>query len=168
MGGFRIPYSAFRILSLFFLLPESGIRNPESLNNFFQFLLHFIFIATFLFVYIIAIIILKPFRLHRKRKISTVTLKLSYLVYLAFFLAFVYLVLFFASNDVNTEENMENGTSAIYYIIVLVSFFIPNIGIMIRRRFKNNRTLYNYLVSFMNLLIILALIFMMSQVKWDF
>jgi len=40
------------------------------MNNFFQFLLHFIFIATFLFVYIIAIIILKPFRLHRKRKIS--------------------------------------------------------------------------------------------------
>ena len=104
------------------------------MNNFFQFLLHFIFIATFLFVYIIAIIILKPFRLHRKRKISTVSLKLSYLIYLAFFLAFVYLVLFFADNEVNTEESMENGTSTIYYIIVLVSFFIPNIGIMIRRR----------------------------------
>jgi len=138
------------------------------MNNFFQFLLHFIFVATFLFVYIIAIIILKPFRLHRKRKISTITLKLSYLVYLAFFLSFVYLVLFFASNEVNTEENMENGTSAIYYAIVLVSFFIPNIGIMIRRRFKKNRTIYNYLGSFLNLMIILALVFMMSQVQWNF
>jgi len=138
------------------------------MNNFFQFLLHFIFIATFLFVYIIAIIILKPFRLHRKRKISTITLKLSYLVYLAFFLVFVYLVLFFADNEVNTEENMENGTAAIYYVIVLVSFFIPNIGIMIRRRFKKNRGIYNYLVSSLNLLIILALVFMMSQVQWDF
>ena len=138
------------------------------MNNFFQFLLHFIFIATFLFVYIIAIIILKPLRLHRKRKVSTVTLKLSYLVYLAFFLAFVYLVLFFADNEVNTEENMENGTSAIYYVIVLVSFFIPNIGIMIRRRFKKSRGLYNYLVSFLNFVIILALVFMMSQVQWDF
>ena len=138
------------------------------MNNFFQFLLHFIFIATFLFVYIIAIIILKPFRLHRKRKVSTITLKLSYLVYLAFFLAFVYLVLFFADNEVNTEENMENGTSAIYYVIVLVSFFIPNIGIMIRRRFKKNRGIYNYLVSFLNFVIILALVFMMSQVQWDF
>ena len=138
------------------------------MNNFFQFLLHFIFIATFLFVYIIAIIILKPFRLHRKRKVSTITLKLSYLVYLAFFLAFVYLVLFFADNEVNTEENMENGTSAIYYVIVLVSFFIPNIGIMIRRRFKKSRGLYNYLVSFLNFVIILALVFMMSQVQWDF
>ena len=138
------------------------------MNNFFQFLLHFIFIATFLFVYIIAIIILKPFRLHRKRKVSTVALKLSYLVYLAFFLAFVYLVLFFADNEVNTEENMENGTSAIYYIIVLVSFFIPNIGIMIRRRFKKNRGTYNYLVTAFNFIIILALVYMMSQVRWDF
>ncbi len=138
------------------------------MNNFFQFLLHFIFIATFLFVYIIAIIILKPFRLHRKRKISTITLKLSYLVYLAFFLGFVYLVLFFADNEVSTEENMENGASAVYYAIVLVSFFVPNIGIMIRRRFKKNRSVYNYLVSFLNLLIILALVYMMSQVRWNF
>lgn len=138
------------------------------MNNFFQFLLHFIFIATFLFVYIIAIIILKPFRLHRKRKVSTISLKLSYLIYLAFFLAFVYLVLFFADNEVNTEENMENGTSVVYYVIVLVSFFIPNIGIMIRRRFKKNRGIYNYLVTALNFIIIMALVFMMSQVQWDF
>ena len=138
------------------------------MNNFFQFLLHFIFIATFLFVYVIAIILLKPFRLHRKRKVSTVILKISYLVYLAFFLAFVYLVLFFADSEVNTEEIMDDGTSVIYYIIVLVSFFIPNIGIMIRRRFKKNRQSFNYLVSAFNVLIILALVFMMSQVQWDF
>ncbi|KPL16810.1 MAG: hypothetical protein AMS26_03110 [Bacteroides sp. SM23_62] len=138
------------------------------MNNFFQFLLHFIFIATFLFVYVIAIILLKPFRLHRKRKVSTVALKISYLIYLAFFLAFVYLVLFFADSEVNTEENMDNGTSVIYYIIVLVSFFIPNIGIMIRRRFKKNREKFNYLVTGFNFLIILALVFMMSQVRWDF
>jgi hypothetical protein len=138
------------------------------MNNFFQFLLHFIFIATFLFVYVIAIILLKPFRLHRKRKISTVTLKISYLLYLAFFLAFVYLVLFFADSEVNTEEIMNDGTSVIYYIIVLLSFFIPNIGIMIRRRFKKNRNTFNYLVTSFNFLIILALVFMMNQVKWDF
>ena len=138
------------------------------MNNFFQFLLHFIFIATFLFVYVIAIILLKPFRLHRKRKVSTMALKLSYLVYLAFFLGFVYLVLFFADSEVSTEENLENGFSAISYIIVLVSFFIPNIGIMIRRRFKKNRKTFNYLITGFNLLIIIALVFMMSQVKWDF
>ena len=138
------------------------------MNNFFQFLLHFIFIATFLFVFIIAIIILKPFRLHRKRKISTISLKLSYLLYLAFFLGFVYLVLFFTDNDVSTEEVMENGTSVIYYIIVLIAFFLPNIGIMIRRKFKEKRGAYNYAVTFMNLVVILALIFMMTQIEWSF
>ena len=138
------------------------------MNNFFQFLLHFIFIATFLFVYVIAIILLKPFRLHRKRKLSTIALKISYLVYLAFFLAFVYLVLFFADSEVNTEENIDDGASVIYYIIVLVSFFIPNIGIMIRRRFKKNRKTFNLLVTGFNFLIILALVFMMSRIRWDF
>jgi len=138
------------------------------MNNFFQFLLHFIFIATFLFVFIIAIIILKPFRLHRKRKISTIFLKISYLLYLAFFLGFVYLVLFFTDNEVSTEEVMENGTSVIYYIIVLIAFFLPNIGIMIRRKFKEKRGVFNYTVTVMNLVVILALIFMMSQIEWSF
>jgi len=138
------------------------------MNNFFQFLLHFIFIATFLFVFIIAIIILKPFRLHRKRKISTISLKLSYMLYLAFFLGFVYLVLFFTDNEVSTEEVMENGTSIIYYIIVLIAFFLPNIGIMIRRKFKEKRGIFNYTVTVMNVVVILALIFMMSQIEWSF
>ena len=63
---------------------------------------------------------------------------------------------------------MENGTSAVYYIIVLVSFFMPNIGIMIRRRFNKNRGTYNYLVSALNFLIILALVFLMNKVQWEF
>jgi cytochrome bd-type quinol oxidase subunit 2 len=138
------------------------------MNNLFQFLLHFIFIATFLFVYVIAIILLKPLRLHRKRKLSTLALKISYLVYLAFFLAFVYLVLFFADSEVNNEENGVDGTSIVYYIIVFVSFFVPNIGIMIRRSFKKHRQAFNYLAAIFNFLILMALVFMMSQVKWDF
>ena len=138
------------------------------MNNFFQFLLHFIFIATFLFVFIIAIIILKPFRIHRKRKISTITLKLSYLLYLAFFLGFVYLVLFFANSDVRTEDILEDRTSVLYYIIVLVAFFFPNIGIMIRRKFKEGRSIYNYAVTFMNFCVMLALIYMMNHIEWSF
>jgi hypothetical protein len=139
------------------------------MNNFFQFLLHFIFIATFLFVFIIAIIILKPFRTHRKRKISTITLKVTYLLYLAFFLSFVYLVLFFANNDVSVEDILEDRTSMMYYIIVLVSFFLPNIGIMIRRNFKDTtRGLYNYVVSALNITVILALVYMMSHIQWSF
>jgi len=138
------------------------------MNSFFQFLLHFIFIATFLFIFIIAIIILKPLRLHRKRKISTLALKVSYLMYLAFFLGFVYLVLFFANNNIRTEDILEDRTSVIYYAIVLISFFFPNIGIMIRRKFKESRSVYNYTVTLMNFCVMLALVYMIYQVEWLF
>lgn len=138
------------------------------MNNFFQLLLHLIFIATFLFIFIIAVIILKPFRVHRKRKISTIAIKLSYLLYLAVFLGFVYLVLFFADNTVSEEEAMEVNTSAIYYIIVLIAFFLPNIGIMIRRRFKKKRISYNYIITILNFLTIIALVFLLSSIQWKF
>jgi len=138
------------------------------MNNFFQLLLHLIFIATFLFIFIIAVIILKPFRIHRKRKVSTIAIKLSYLLYLAVFLGFVYLVLFFADNTVSEEEAMEVNTSAIYYIIVLIAFFLPNIGIMIRRRFKKKRIGYNYIITILNFLTIISLIFLLSSIQWKF
>ncbi len=138
------------------------------MNNFFQLLLHLIFIATFLFIFIIAVIILKPFRVHRKRKVSTIAIKLSYLLYLAVFLGFVYLVLFFADNTVSEEEAMEVNTSAIYYIIVLIAFFLPNIGIMIRRRFKKKRISYNYIITILNFLTIIALVFLLSSIQWKF
>ena len=138
------------------------------MNNFFQLLLHLIFIATFLFIFIIAVIILKPFRIHRKRKVSTIAIKLSYLLYLAVFLGFVYLVLFFADNTVSEEEAMEVNTSAIYYIIVLIAFFLPNIGIMIRRRFKKKRIGYNYIITILNFLTIISLVFLLSSIQWKF
>jgi hypothetical protein len=78
-------------------------------------------------------------------------------------------VLFFANNDVSVEDILEDKTSMIYYIIVLVSFFLPNIGIMIRRKFKDDiRGLYNYVVSALNITVILALVYMMSHIQWTF
>ena len=55
------------------------------MNGFLNFLLHLIFIATFVFLYVVSIIILRPFRKHRKRPVSTIALKMSYLLYLAVF-----------------------------------------------------------------------------------
>jgi len=136
------------------------------MNNFFQFLLYLIFIATFLFIFIIAFIILKPFRIHHKRKVSTIAIKLSYLIYLAVFLGFVYLVLFFADNPIMEDESFEFNVSAFYYIIVLLAFFLPNVGIMIRRRFSENRITYNYIMTFINLLTIGALIYLMNIMEW--
>jgi hypothetical protein len=77
-------------------------------------------------------------------------------------------VLFFARNDISVEDIMEDKTSMLYYIIVLISFFLPNIGIMIRRKFKESRGVYNYVVSFLNLMVILALVYMMNHIQWSF
>jgi uncharacterized membrane protein YhaH (DUF805 family) len=136
------------------------------MNNFFQFILYLIFMATFLFIFIIAIIILKPFRIHHKRKVSTIAIKVSYLIYLAVFLAFIYLVLFFADNSIRDEEPFEFNISAIYFMIVLLAFFLPNIGIMIRRRFNENRISYNYVMTVINVLTIGAIVYLMNTIQW--
>ncbi len=133
-----------------------------------NFLLHFIFIAAFLLIYIIAIIILKPFRIHRKRPVSTIFIKVSYLFYLACFLLMAYLVLFFSTSqqpaeDVD-EEKILNGLT----IFSILAFFIPNVGIMIRRRIVSWRVTYNYLVTTLNILISVGLLWFIIDLPWQF
>jgi hypothetical protein len=131
-------------------------------------LLHIIFVTAFLLVYVIAIIILKPFRLHRKRPISTVTLKMSYLVYLATFMVLAYFVLFFSFTSEPTEEATEEKILNVFTVFSVLAFFIPNIGIMIRRSVTSWRVTYNYLFSFINLVIAGGLIYYISDIPWQF
>ncbi|MBN1132770.1 MAG: hypothetical protein JXR52_05830 [Bacteroidales bacterium] len=131
-------------------------------------LLHFIFIAAFLFIYIVAIIILKPFRLHHKRPVSTLFLKLSYLVYLACFLLFAYLILFFHAGSEISEDPSEEQVLNLFTLFSLMAFFIPNIGIMVRRSVRSWRITYNYLFSVVNLIIAAGLIYFISDMPWTF
>ena len=133
-----------------------------------NFLLHFIFIAAFLLIYIIAIIILKPFRIHRKRPVSTILIKASYLVYLACFLLMAYLILFFSSSGVPTEEVDEEKILNMLTVFSIFAFFIPNIGIMIRRRIISWRVSYNYIVAALNILIALGIIWFIMDLPWEF
>ena len=133
-----------------------------------NFLLHFIFIAAFLLIYIIAIIILKPFRVHRKRPVSTILLKASYLIYLACFLLMAYLILFFSAGAEPTEEVDEERILNMLTVFSIFAFFIPNIGIMIRRRITSWRVSYNYLVTALNLLIALGMIWFILDLPWEF
>ena len=133
-----------------------------------NFLLHFIFIAAFLLIYIIAIIILKPFRTHRKRPLSTIFIKASYLVYLACFMLMAYLILFFSPASEPTEEVDEERILNVLTIFSVLAFFIPNIGIMIRRRINTWRVPYNYLVTSLNILISLGLIWFIMDLPWQF
>jgi hypothetical protein len=131
-------------------------------------LLHFIFVTAFLLVYVVAIIILKPFRLHRKRPVSTITLKASYLLYLAAFMLLAYLVLFFTITSEPTEEATEEKILNVFTVFAILAFFIPNIGIMIRRSVKSWRVTYNYIFTGINLLIATGLIYYIADIPWQF
>ncbi|MCP4311412.1 MAG: hypothetical protein GY790_09140 [Bacteroidetes bacterium] len=133
-----------------------------------NFLLHFIFIAAFLLIYIIAIIILKPFRVHRKRPVSTIFIKSSYLAYLACFLLMAYLILFFLPSAEPTEEMDEERILNSLTIFSVLAFFIPNIGIMIRRRIVSWRISYNYIISWFNIVIAIGLIWFIRDLPWQF
>jgi hypothetical protein len=133
-----------------------------------NFLLHFIFIAAFLLIYIIAIIILKPFRIHRKRPVSTILLKASYLIYLACFLLMAYLILFFSAGSEPTQEADEEQILNTLTVFSIIAFFIPNIGIMIRRRITAWRVTYNYVMSALNFLIALGMLWFIMDLPWEF
>jgi len=133
-----------------------------------NFLLHFIFIAAFLLIYIIAIIILKPFRIHRKRPVSTILIKASYLIYLACFLLMAYLILFFSASSEPAEEVDEEKVLNTLTVFSIFAFFIPNIGIMIRRRIVNWRIPYNYVVTVLNIVISLIMIWFIMDIPWEF
>lgn len=133
-----------------------------------NFILHFIFITTFLLVYVIAIIILKPFRLHRKRPVSTISLKISYLIYLAAFMVLAYLVLFFTITSEPAEEVSDEKILNAFTVFSVLAFFIPNIGIMVRRSVKSWRVTYNYMFTFINLAIAGGLIYYIADISWQF
>lgn len=133
-----------------------------------NFLLHFIFIAAFLLIYIIAIIILKPFRIHRKRPVSTILLKASYLIYLACFLLMAYLILFFSASSEAAEEVDEEKILNMLTVFSIFAFFIPNIGIMIRRRIVSWRVTFNYVAAALNFIIALGMLWFIMDLPWEF
>jgi hypothetical protein len=133
-----------------------------------NFLLHFIFIAAFLLIYIIAIIILKPFRIHRKRPVSTILLKASYLIYLACFLLMAYLILFFSASSEAAEEVDEEKILNMLTVFSIFAFFIPNIGIMIRRRISSWRVTFNFVAAALNFIIALGMIWFIMDLPWEF
>ena len=133
-----------------------------------NFLLHFIFIAAFLLIYIIAIIILKPFRIHRKRPVSTILLKASYLIYLACFLLMAYLILFFSASSEAAEDVDEEKILNMLTVFSIFAFFIPNIGIMIRRRIVSWRVTFNYVAAALNFIIALGMIWFIMDLPWEF
>jgi hypothetical protein len=135
------------------------------MDNFFHNVFHLFFLIGYLVLYVVSVIILKPFRIHRHRPKSTISLKLSYLVFLAVFLVFTYLLLF--GEKVLDEEDLPYDTLFnIHFLLFLSSTIIPNMGIMIRRSIRSKRILYNIILTAINLIYISYLLYCIITKKW--
>lgn len=135
------------------------------MGNFFHGVFQTFFLIGYVVLFIITILILRPFRYHKRRQKSTVVLKMTYLLFLASFLSFTYLLLFGKKEISNTEQPYETLFN-IHFLFFLTSTIIPNVGIMIRRRIKKNRIEYNILVSVINLLYFCYLSYLCFSHKW--
>jgi len=125
--------------------------------------LEILFIIAFLILYFVVIIILKPLQYHQKRKNSTATLKITFLIYLFILLIFIYRFIFHHGRSKFNLQDPDDPRAMLHFGLVLVSFFIPNLGIIIRRRIKE-RTIYNIAMSTINIVITLYLIFLITKV----
>ena len=120
------------------------------MNQFGQILSRILVITGFSTIFMLSAVFLRPFRVNVKRKNSTYMLKFSYLVYLLVALSFFY-YLVFLKIEIIEKINEFN------YVFIILSLFIPNIGILLRRKFKNNRVI-NYFFSGINLIIMVFLL----------
>jgi len=135
------------------------------MGNFFHGVFQTFFLIGYLVLFVVTILIIRPFRFHKRRQKSTILLKMSYVLYLASFLAFTYLLLFGKKETTTTEQPYETLFN-IHFLFFLTSTLVPNIGIMIRRKIKKNRVEYNILVSIIILLYFIYLTYLCVSHKW--
>lgn len=135
------------------------------MGNFFHGVFQTFFLIGYIVLFVVTVLILRPFRFHKRRLKSTIILKVSYLLYLASFLTFTYLLLFGKKEIAESEQPFETLFN-IHFLFFLTSTIIPNLGIMIRRRIKKNRVEYNILASIIILLYFFYLSYLCVSHKW--
>ncbi len=123
--------------------------------NFNEILNHILGVVFIIIVFALAYAYLKPHQLHKRRLISTLLLKGSYLLYLLILLIVIYM-----------SALVNGGLEKIFYGIEFFAFllvlFVPTIGIFARKlgQFAKKREGYNYFFTIVNGLSILALLVM--------
>jgi hypothetical protein len=106
-------------------------------------------------VFSIAYAYLKPHQLHRRRPVSTLLLKGSYLFYLLVLIIVVYF-------STITRGGLEKVFYGVEFFAFLVVLFVPSIGIFARKlgQFSKKRENYNYFFTLVNSLCVIALLLM--------
>ena len=123
--------------------------------NFNEVLNHILSIVFIIIIFSIAYAYLKPHQLHKRRLVSTLFLKVSYLIYLFILLIIVYL-------SALVKGGLDQVFSGAEFFIFLIVLFVPTIGIFARKLgyFNKKREEYNYFFTAINLVSIVAILMM--------
>jgi len=123
--------------------------------NFSEILNYILGVVFIIIVFALAYAYLKPHQLHKRRMLSTLLLKTSYLLYL-----FVLLVIIYLSALV--KGGLENVFFGVEFFVFLVVLFVPTIGIFARKlgQFSKKREGYNYFFTIVNVLLVVILLTM--------
>jgi hypothetical protein len=123
--------------------------------NFAEVLNHILGIVFIIIILALAYAYLKPHQLHKRRLVSTLLLKVSYLFYLLVLLIVVYL-------SALVKGGLEDVFMGIEFFAFLIVLFVPNIGIFARKlgHFSKQRESYNYFFTVVNILSVIAILVM--------
>lgn len=123
--------------------------------NFGEILNHILGVVFIIIVFALAYAYLKPHQLHKRRLVSTLILKISYLAYLLILLIIIYF-------SALIRGGLEEVFFGIEFFAFLVVLFVPTIGIFARKlgQFSKKREGYNYFFSIVNVVSIIAILLM--------
>ena len=123
--------------------------------NFSQILNHILGVVFIVIVFALAYAYLKPHQLHKRRLVSTLLLKGSYLLYLLIMLVIIYMAAL-------VKDGLEEVFFGVEFFAFLLVLFVPTIGVFARKlgQFAKKRDGYNYFFSVVNGISILALLVM--------
>jgi len=127
----------------------------QQMANFSEMLNHILGVIFIIIVFSLAYAYLKPHQLHKRRLVSTLLLKISYLFYLLVLLIVVYL-------SALVKGGLENVFYGIEFFAFLIVLFVPTIGILARKlgHFAKKREEYNYFFTVVNILSTLLILVM--------
>jgi len=123
--------------------------------NFNQVLNHILGIIFIILILSVAYAYLKPHQLHKRRLVSTLVLKVSYLFYLFILCIIVYL-------SALVKGGLDKVFAGAEFFLFLIVLFVPTIGIFARKLgyFSKKREDYNYFFTAVNLLSVVAIVLM--------
>ena len=123
--------------------------------NFNEILNHILGVVFIIIVFSLAYAYLKPHQFHKRRLVSTLLLKGSYLLYLL-----VLLIIIYMSALVN--GGLEKVFYGVEFFAFLMVLFVPTIGIFAMKlgQFAKKREGYNYFFTVVNGLSIVAILVM--------